>query len=263
MKPGHRVLFPRVREPSAIGKCALTIMTKAPLAGQVKTRLTPPLTPAEAAALNRCFLQDIATAVSHAGTKTQGVGCYAPPGAEGTYQELLPKSFLLLPQRDKSFGERLRFAVEDLFAVGFVSVCLISSDSPMVTSESYAEAARVLCRPDDCVVLGPSDDGGYHLIGLKKLHLNLFEEIDWSTERVLNQTLARAAEMRLPVHLLPASFDVDERDGLHRLCDELLSPDASTDRGAAPATKRFLHDLIAREGRDRIWPVKDSSNVSL
>ena len=263
MEPVHRVLFPRVKDPFAIGKCALTIMTKAPLAGRVKTRLTPPLTPTEAAALNSYFLQDIAMAISNAGTKTQGLGCYAPPGAERIYRDLLPESFLLLPQRDTDFGKRLRFAVEDLFAVGFVSVCLISSDSPMVTTDSYAEAAWMLSCSDDCVVLGPSDDGGYYLIGLKKLHLELFEEIDWSTERVLNQTLARAAEMRLPVHLLPASFDVDDRDGLHRLCDELFSTDASTVKGAAPATKRFLHELIAREGRDRIWPVKDSSNASL
>src|SRR5262249_20214828 len=158
--------------------------------------------------------------ISDAGAQTRGVGCYAPAGTEKMYQDLLPRSFFLLPQHDKSFGERLRFAVEDLFSVGFISVCLISSDSPMVTRETYAEAARLLSRPNDCVVLGPSDDGGYYLIGLKETHLGLFEEIEWSTERVLNQTLTRAEQMRLPVNLLPASFDVDDQDGLHRLCNE-------------------------------------------
>jgi rSAM/selenodomain-associated transferase 1 len=238
-------------------------MTKAPLAGRVKTRLTPPLTPIEAAALNGCFLQDIATALTNAGTRTQGVGCYTPRGTEKMYQDLLPQSFLLLAQRDKSFGERLRFAVEDLLSVGFNSVCLISSDSPIVGTATYAEAARLLSRPNDSVVLGPSDDGGYYLIGLKKLHLRLFEEIEWSTERVLDQTLARAEEMRLPVHFLPSSFDVDDQDGLSRLCSELLVVEQSEAGDSGAATKAFLADLIAREGRGRIWPEEGSPSVSL
>jgi glycosyltransferase A (GT-A) superfamily protein (DUF2064 family) len=100
-------------------------------------------------------------------------------------------------------------------------------------------------------VLGPSDDGGYYLIGLKKLHGRIFDEIDWSTEKVLNQTIDRAAGLNLDVHLLASWFDVDDRATLQRLCKSLLGS-ASHER--APATQRFLRDLIARSGRDRIWP---------
>jgi len=86
---------------------------------------------------------------------------------------------------------------------------------------------------------------------MRKLHRRLFEEIDWSTERVFAQTVERASEIGLEVHVLPSCFDVDDRAALQRLCDELLGENLP----AAPATKKFLSDTIAREGRERIWPV--------
>jgi hypothetical protein len=103
-------------------------------------------------------------------------------------------------------------------------------------------------------VRGPSDDGGYYLIGMKKLHPKLFEAIEWSTDQVRMQTLERAAETGLGVRLLPGSYDVDDRWTLHRLCDDLLNPNESEDSDIAPATREFLRAIIAREGRDRIWP---------
>jgi glycosyltransferase A (GT-A) superfamily protein (DUF2064 family) len=109
-------------------------------------------------------------------------------------------------------------------------------------------------------VLGPSDDGGYYLIGLKKLHRQLFEGIDWSTERVLEQTIQRAHEINLPVHLLPTWYDVDDRATLSRLCQECFGANGRTSRGyPAPATRSFLDDLLQREGRQRIWPNETQS----
>jgi len=247
-----------MKDPAMAGSCALAIMTKAPVGGQVKTRLTPPLTPAEAAALNGCFLQDIAVTIADAGTQTRGVGCYTPVGSEEIFQSILPPTFLLLPQRGGHFGERLRGAVEDLFSVGFSSVCLIGSDSPMVPQSIYAEAARLLSQSDERLVVGPSEDGGYYLIGMKKIYPRLFEEIAWSTDQVFGQTLARSAELRLPVQLLPGFFDVDDHRSLQRLCDQLLAPNESDQSLSAPATKAFLLDLIGREGRERIWPADKS-----
>ena len=89
---------------------------------------------------------------------------------------------------------------------------------------------------DDAVVLGPSDDGGYYLIGLRKLHRSLFEEIDWSTERVLAQTIDRARRLGLRVHLLPAWYDVDTADDLRRLTQELQAASA----GPPVHTRQFL-----------------------
>ena len=104
------------------------------------------------------------------------------------------------------------------------------------------------------VVIGPSDDGGYYLIGIRKPQPRLFEAIDWSTDRVRAQTLERAAEIGLGVHLLPGCYDVDDRRTLHRLCDDLLNPNAVEDPEIAPATREFLRDIVAREGRHRFWP---------
>src|SRR4051812_11852479 len=185
-------------------------MTKVPEPGKVKTRLTPPLTPDEAAEINKCFLRDLAQAITTAGKTSPGfgVGVYTPRGAEAAYAEILPPEFMLLPQRGFDFGERLIAAAEDLFKVGFESVCLINSDSPTVPASSFASAANELAKPGNKIILGPSDDGGYYLIGLKKLDPRIFEQIEWSTERVLQQTMRQAEKMDVPIHLLPTGFDI-------------------------------------------------------
>jgi uncharacterized protein len=236
------------------GLCALGIMTKAPEAGKVKTRLTPPLTPEEAAALNICFLRDLSASIDAATQRAPafGVGIYTPVGKEEAYDNILPKRFGLIPQRGNEFGERLAFAVADLLGAGFGSVCLINSDSPTVPATSFIEAAAELSKPGERIVLGPSDDGGYYLVGLKRLHQRLFEEIDWSTEHVLEQTLKRAREIGVPVHRLANGYDVDDGATLRRLCDEMLGNDQQTN--TAPHTGHFLKGIVEREGRDRIWP---------
>jgi rSAM/selenodomain-associated transferase 1 len=221
-------------------------MTKAPRAGTVKTRLVPPLTFEEAAQLNVCFLKDTAATIQQACCESAiGVGVYTPIGSEDAYVDILPSDFQLLPQRGDRFGERLAFAAEDLFRCGFSSVCLIDSDSPTVPVAAYAQAIALLSQPTDRVVLGPSDDGGYYLIGLGHEHPKLFEGIDWSTERVLEQTKQRAEELALEVSLLPAAFDVDDAVTLRRLCDELLSDKSPA--GVAPQTRKFLAELMAKK----------------
>ena len=229
-------------------------MTKAPRAGAVKTRLIPPLTADEAAALNVCFLRDITATIQKSADTTglsAGVAVYTPVGAEESYWDVLPTEFFLIAQRGNDFGERLLFAVQDLLNVGFVSVCLINSDSPTVAASVFTEATLILAEPGDRVVFGPSDDGGYYLIGLKKSHTQLFEEIDWSTEKVLQQTIDRAREIDLDVHLLPSWFDVDDRATLQRLGRELPRPRVNH---CAPATRAFMTKLLAGDGRKRIWP---------
>ena len=227
-------------------------MTKVPRAGYVKTRLVPPLTPEEAADLNICFLRDTAAAIQQAcGSSAMGVAVYTPVGFEKAYDDILPHQFRLLPQRGDGFGERLAMAAEDLFHCGFGSVCLIDSDSPTVRLDAYAQAVALRSRPDDCVVLGPSDDGGYYLIGLKKIHRSLFVRIDWSTERVLEQSRSRAEELNLEVALLPKGYDIDDRASLNRLCEEVLTDRAPAE--VATHTRNFLATLMKSEGRERIF----------
>jgi rSAM/selenodomain-associated transferase 1 len=253
----HRVLDPALSRQVVGDLCALAVMTKAPRAGKVKTRLVPPLTPEEAAGLNICFLRDIASAIFQAtrAVSAGGIAVYTPVGAEDTYQGILPEDFSLLPQRGDAFGQRLGFATQDLLQLGFGSVCLINSDSPTVSQDAFSEAATVLARPGDRIVLGPSDDGGYYLIGFKKLHRRIFEEIEWSTEKVLRQTMERAAELKLETHCLPTCFDVDDRAALRRLCQEMFgSPQNESTGYASTSTHKYLAEIIEREGRARIWP---------
>ena len=270
MKP-FRILDPNLPDRMAHGLCALAVMTKAPEAGRVKTRLVPPLTLEEAAELNKCFLRDTAATIStacsrgpmgdagntrqtrhsHAShreaatARASAIAVYTPVGAESTYDNILPADFSLLPQRGEKFGERLYFAVEDLFKCGFPSVCLIDSDSPTVPAENFAEAVKLLSTSEDRVVLGPSDDGGYYLIGVKKPHRHLFEQIDWSTERVLHQTMQRATEIGIEVKLLPSGYDVDDDASLRRLSNELLADTTSAD--IAPHTREFFASFVVRK----------------
>jgi rSAM/selenodomain-associated transferase 1 len=255
----HKILDPTVGVLVSAKLCALGVMTKAPHPGKVKTRLSPPLTPQEAAALNVCFLRDVTCSISQACAPLLGcgVGIYTPLGAEGAYENILPHDFFLIPQRGNEFGERLNFAAEDLLKVGFQSVCLINSDSPTVPPASFTEAVSELAKPGERIVLGPSDDGGYYLIGMKQVHRRLFEAIDWSTERVFEQTLKRAGEIDVDVHELANAFDVDDRATLRRLCDELLGGQPRSTTDVAPETRKFLTEIITREGRERIWPEKE------
>ncbi len=256
MKSVHRVLDPKAPRQVRPDLCALAVMTKVPRAGKVKTRLTPPLTPQEAAELNTCFLRDTSAAIGAASSEasSQGIGVYTPIGEEAAYAGILPIDFALVPQRGNAFGERLICATEDLLQIGFQSACLINSDSPTVPPHAYAEAAKSLAEEGDRVVLGPSDDGGYYLIGMSRLHRQLFEKIDWSTERVAEQTLAQARELGLEVKLLLTWYDVDDRTTLQRLCKELLDENGASSTGySAPETRNFLLNLVQQEGRERIW----------
>ena len=239
------------------GFCALAVMAKAPRAGAVKTRLQPQLTPEEAAALSVCFLRDTTANLATVAGATGGaeaVVSYTPVGAEGAFDGLLPAGCKLIPQRGEAFGDRLFYAAEDLFEVGYAAVCLINSDSPTLPPAALAAAVALLARAGDRLVLGPADDGGYYLIGLKHAHRRLFDDIDWSTSRVLAQTLERAAECGLEVELLPAWYDVDDAETLRRLCAELL-PSGNNAR----ARRDDLAIYDARHTRQHLAKMMDES----
>ena len=222
----YKVLQPGEDTRAGEGRCALAVMAKAPRPGKVKTRLSPPLTPEQASALNICFIRDTTEnirQVTEAGNSV-GLVAYTPIGDEAAFDGLLPSAFQLLAQRGDGFGERLLHASEDLFACGFSAVCLIDSDSPTLPQDALSQAVETLLRAGDRIVLGGSDDGGYYLLGVKHPHHRLFEQIDWSTERVFAQTLERAREIGLQAELLPTWYDVDNSATLERLRRELFAP---------------------------------------
>jgi len=244
------------------GSCALALFVKAPTAGTSKTRIVPPLTLAEAAQLSICFLRDTSDIIAAVASNdsVRAVAVYTPIGAESVFDGLLPDSFSLVPQRGKSFGDKLSYAVQDLLAMGYESLCLINSDSPTLPPELLAKAVAALSRAGDRVVIGAAEDGGYYLIGLKQPHPRLFEEIEWSTANVLSQTIERAGEIGLDVEVLPSWFDVDDAETLGRLCGEMFGRNARPTQDDnmrayhAPFTRAYLARLIESEGRERIWP---------
>ena len=233
--------------------CALGLMAKAPLEGEVKTRLVPPLTAREAAALNICFLRDMAANISSI-SEASGLVVYTPAGAESAFDGVLPEGFSLLAQRGASLGERLCNATDDLLKQGYGAVCLINSDSPTLPRSILVQAIESLAKDGDRVVLGAAEDGGYYLIGLKHAHRNLFNEIAWSTSDVLARTRQRAAEIDLPVELLPPWYDVDDAATLARLCNELLFTSPVSGAYHAPHTRAFLETIVKSEGLQRICP---------
>lgn len=241
--------------------CALAVMTKVPEAGTSKTRLVPPLTTTQAAALSACFLRDTCEnidAVRLDGTAA-GVAVYTPVGAEAFFDGLLPATFGLVSQRGSLFGDRLFHATEDLISLGYDSLCLINSDSPTLPQQFLRSAVAALARPGDRVVLGPAEDGGYYLIGVKRIHRHLFENVDWSTAKVLAQTIARAKELKLPVTLLPSWFDVDDSTSLDQLCTELFPRNGNKPAHLtavayqAPHTRAYLARLLQADPGRRVW----------
>jgi uncharacterized protein len=248
-------------------------MVKTPQVGAVKTRLIPPLTSHEAAALSSCFLRDTAANVAGidtAGDRTvDGIAVYTPAGSETALMELLPEHFSLLPQRGASLGDRLSNATQDLLALGYQTLCLINADSPTLPPAMLRSALASLSRPGDRLVLGPSRDGGYYLIGLKQAHHRPFEDIEWSTSKVFEQTLERAAEIPLEVELLPAWYDVDSTAEIGLLCEELFSSNGAQAAQAtlvpyqAPNTRAYLARIMEAEGCERIWPAGVSRRLEL
>jgi uncharacterized protein len=245
MRNTHTILNPEMRRAEFRGQCALAVMAKAPQAGQVKTRLSPPLDSHQAAALNIAFLRDTIECLKRveAAVPAQVVLSYTPVGAEASFAGIVPEDVALIPQRGSGFGERLYYTVEDLFATGFSAVCVIDSDSPTVPVHAYVEAVQRLLSDDNCVVMGPCDDGGYYVLGLNALHNQLFENIAWSTEVVAEQTRQIAREIHLPLYSLPAWFDVDDRQTLTRLYRELVVSESTAGGFPAVHTRDYLRTI--------------------
>jgi uncharacterized protein len=228
--------------------CATAVMAKASIPGRAKTRLVPPLTPEEAASLNTSFLRDIADNLIGASAHANIVPfmAYAPAGSAASFRDILPARIGLLETVAPSIGDCLLQAATTLLEAGHDAVCLVNSDSPTLPVGYLTAAATALAAPGDRIVLGPSTDGGYYLVGLKRPHGRLFEDIDWSTERVFDQTLARAHELDLAVHQLPSWYDVDDLAALRLLVGELFENRRFRVWGTAPTPATWTRRELAR-----------------
>jgi uncharacterized protein len=227
MDRAHRLEGSSVRPAAA---CGIAVMAKASAPGRTKTRLVPPLSSEQAAALNTAFIQDVADNILRAANRSDIAGyvAFAPAGSEDFFRGILPPAVGLIDASLPSLGECLIHTIGQILARGHRSAVVLNADSPTLPTAFLVEAAELLARPGEHAVFGPSSDGGYYLLGLKREHPRLFEDIAWSTERVAEQTLERAREIKLDMHLLPAWYDVDDVDDLHQLREELGRPRPST-----------------------------------
>lgn len=228
-----------------MGSVAVGIFCKTPAAGFSKTRLSPPLRPEDCSAISACFIRDLARTIHSLGGEAIPYAVYTPVGTEPALRALLPSSFHLLAQRDGDFGTRLSHAVAELLQAGHSGAILVNADSPTLPPSILQSAVDALRRDEDAVVLSPSFDGGYTLIGLSRPHPELFANIPWSTPHVHRLTIERAAEIDVPVIDVPGWYDVDDRQTLQLLQSELAGkrlPFAELGlKGAdAPATRQFL-----------------------
>ena len=247
--------------------CGIAVMAKASAPGRTKTRLVPPLTFDEAAALNTAFLQDIAANLLKAGqvADIRGYMAFGPPGSEAFFHRHLPPGIDLIDVWFRDFGACLLVAVEEILRRGHGAAVVLNADSPTLPTGLLVRTAEVLAPPGDRAVIGPAGDGGYYLLGLKIAHPRIFQDIDWSTERVARQTIARAQEIGLPMTVLPTWYDVDDLAALRTLLAEIrmghsfdsrLHPNRPVHTAALLDTLLNQANLAARLGLPQDAPIE-------
>lgn len=211
---------------------ALIIFAKQPLAGKVKTRLTTVLSPEEAAEIYRCMLIDTLSKVK----QLEGVDIYLffeGNGDAASYFATIADGMETLSQRGSDLGERMMDAFQRTFERGYESVAIIGTDSPDLPISFIEEAFLLLEDPSVDVVFGPSEDGGYYLLALKRLHAELFQGIGWSSQAVLRESVATAEKVGMRTTMLSLWHDVDTVADLHRAA--LLDIN-----NGAPLTRAFI-----------------------
>lgn len=216
-------------------------MAKSPRPGRVKTRLVPALGEEGAAELYSAFLRDafaLAEHVSHLRDTVEPILWFTPRDDRGAFRDTVPAGVRSVAQRGDGLGERLVECFRDARALGFESVVVIGADSPTLPPEFVLNAFGALAASSDLAV-GPTEDGGYYLIGAKNLHERVFVGVEWSTNRVFAQTTERAAAARLALHELPRWYDVDEPADLGKL---YADPALSTYTRAVLASRARLDD---------------------
>ena len=209
-------------------KLLLVVVAKAPEPEKVKTRLFPNLTPVEATNLYRCFIQDRIKEICRL-TDIDLAISYTPADSKGFFAQFTSNGFQLFPQRGKDLGERLYNIFDDKLNQGYAAVSIIDSDTPDLPRSIVRQSFQLLIHDHIDAVFGPCHDGGYYLVGMRRPHLELFQDIDWSTETVLQETLQKAKKLNLKTKLLARWNDLDTFDDLvqyfHKYIDEVPGGD--------------------------------------
>ena len=192
-------------------------MAKFPEAGRVKTRLQPFLSREQSAEIASAFLQD---AENKAKSVCENlIIAFSPPERKANFKSILQHENILIEQAGADLGERMFYAFKFAFFNDLDRVVMIGTDSPTCPTEFIKKAFESLENSD--AVLGETKDGGYYLIGLKILKREIFENVEWSSEKTFEQTRHNIENLELKLSLLPKWYDVDFPEDLARLRKEL------------------------------------------
>jgi len=202
------------------GTRALIMFARPPVAGNVKTRLGPVFTPPEALALYEAMLIDGIERMRRAAEElaTPSVLWSADCSPSAALDKAL-QGVQVGYQMGDDLGERMMTALQDKLRSGFRQVVIIGSDSPHLPTDYLHQAFEALLAVD--VVIGPAEDGGYYLIGCRRLHPRLFRNVAWGTDEVLPLTRRRIRQGRITCHELPSWYDIDTPADALRLWNEL------------------------------------------
>ncbi len=217
---------------------ALLVFAHNPIAGQVKMRMVDPFTPEESAELYRAFLEDaLARFVTLPHTD---VFLFLPPERPTLPEITLPQALPLLHQKGRTFAERQLNAFREIFAQGYRRCVATGTDCPTLPIE-YIQRAFLELKEANSVTIGPSVDGGYYLLGMNRLHTELFEGMTYNHPHVFEDIILRVTRTGARLVVLPSWYDVDTPDDLTRLAADLaLSP------LDLPNTRRIVASLIEK-----------------
>ncbi len=214
-------------------KRAIVIMAKVPKAGKVKTRLQPFFTPQQSAEFADCLLQDAinkATAL-----KNKLIIAYSPADERSFFDNFTNHNFILVAQIGENLGEKMFNAFQFAYSQGLDSIVMIGTDSPTFPSNFIEKAFEILQAKD--AVLGKTYDGGFYLIGLRKINKGLFENVEWSSKKTFEQTKKNLEALGFSLGELPIWYDIDEPKDLDKLRqDDYLQE-------FAPITAKWLEAL--------------------
>jgi uncharacterized protein len=216
---------------------ALVVMAKAPIPGAVKTRLAPPLTQEQATEFYRALLLDQLDHLAALDSADLYVA-FSPSNAGPLIESLLPAGYGCFPQRDGDLGARMAGVFGELWRRGHGNVMVIGSDLPPVPLGTLREGFQQLSTGRQ-VVLGPSRDGGYYLIGMNHPSPEIFSHMTWSHERVLTETTAKLARLGIDFRLLADWFDIDTSADMEHL-QAIVDP---TTRASMKRTLGYLEAI--------------------
>ena len=227
-------------------KTCVIVFAKNPIPNEVKTRLVPTLSPEQAATLYAAFLADWCEALAEL-PDIDLVIAYTPTDAQPDLQALIGDDAIYIPQVGINLGERLTSATQWAAEHGWTKILLVGSDSPTLPISYISEAITLLDTRN--IVIGPSVDGGYYLIGFSVEALAttipyVFEDIAWSTAKVFQQTVTRIREAKVTLGLLQLWYDIDRSEDLAFLQAHITAMQLADNKVQAVRTETLLTELL-------------------